>query len=47
MYREYLNSGKNPGEIYAPDRVLPQGETPFRDEYEAYIREYPDRKSVV
>ena len=41
MYRDYLDSGNNPGKIYAPDRVLPKGETPFRDEYEEYIREYP------
>ena len=46
MYRDYLDSGNNPGEIYAPDRVLPQGETPFRDEYEEYIREYPGRGTL-
>ena len=46
MYRDYLNSGNNPSEIYAPDRVLPQGETPFRDEYEAYIRAYPGRGTL-
>ena len=46
MYREYLYSGKNPDEIYAPDRVLPKGETPFRDEYEEYIRAYPGRGTL-
>ena len=46
MYREYLYSGKNPAEIYAPDRALPKGETPFRDEYEEYIREYPGRGTL-
>ena len=32
MSRDYLNTGRNPAEIYAPERVLPRGETPFRDE---------------
>lgn len=46
MYRDYLNTDRNPDEIYAPDRVLPKGETPFRDEYEEYIREYPGRGTL-
>lgn len=46
MYRDYVNGEKTPGEVYAPDRVLPKGETPFRDEYEEYIREYPGRGTL-
>ena len=46
MYRDYLNSKQNPQEIFAPDRVLPKGETPFREEYEEYIREYPGRGTL-
>ena len=46
MYKDYLNSGRNPDEIYAPDRVLPHGETPFREEYEEYIRQYPGRGTL-
>lgn len=46
MYREYLYSGKKLDEIYAPGRVLPKGETPFRDEYEEYIRAYPGRGTL-
>ena len=46
MYIDYLNAGKNPDEIYAPERVLPKGETPFRDEYEEYIRAYPGRGTL-
>ncbi|MBQ3284999.1 MAG: hypothetical protein IJH40_05075 [Ruminococcus sp.] len=46
MYRDYLNTGRNPDEIYAPERVLPRGETPFRDEYEEYIRAYPGRGTL-
>ena len=47
MYREYLYSGKNPDEIYAPDRVLPKGETPFRDEYEEYIKKCGKKNGVI
>lgn len=46
MYRDYLDTGRNPDEIYASERVLPKGETPFRDEYEEYIREYPGRGTL-
>ncbi|MBQ6335921.1 MAG: hypothetical protein IJI50_01660 [Ruminococcus sp.] len=46
MYRDYLNSEALPRDIYAQPRTLPQGETPFRDEYEAYIRAYPGRGTL-
>ena len=46
MYRDYLNSGQDPREIFAPERVLPRGETPFRDEYEEYIQAYPGRGTL-
>ena len=46
MYRDYLDTAANPQEIYPPERVLPKGETPFRDEYEEYIRAYPGRGTL-
>ena len=46
MYRDYLNSSISPAEIYPPPRAVQQGETPFRDEYEAYIRAYPGRGTL-
>lgn len=46
MYRDYVSTEKSPDEIYAPPRVIPQGETPFRDEYEEYIRAYPGRGTL-
>lgn len=46
MYRDYLNSEQDPQQIFAPDRVLPKGETPFREEYEEYIRAYPGRGTL-
>lgn len=46
MYRDYLNSDVSPDEIYPQPRTVPRGETPFRDEYEEYIREYPGRGTL-
>lgn len=46
MYRDYLNTDNKPDEIYSPARIIPRGETPFRDEYEEYIREYPGRGTL-
>lgn len=46
MYRDYLNSGVMPGEIYSQPRTVPSGESPFRDEYESYIRSYPGRGTL-
>lgn len=43
MYRDYLNSGKGAGEIYPQPRAAGEGESPFRPEYEEYIRQYPGR----
>ena len=46
MYRDYLNSENLPGELYASPRAIPQGESPFREEYEEYVRTYPGRGSL-
>lgn len=46
MYRDYLNSGRNPGEIYPAPLAAGEGESPFRPEYEAYIRQYPGRGTL-
>ena len=46
MYKDYLNGDLKPDEIYAPPRTVPQGETPFRQEYEAYLQEYPGRGTL-
>lgn len=46
MYRDYLNSGKNAQEIYAAPRTAGEGESPFRPEYEEYIRQYPGRGTL-
>ena len=46
MYRDYLNSGRNPGEIYPASHTAGEGESPFRPEYEEYIRRYPGRGTL-
>ena len=46
MYRDYLNSGIDPAEAFLPHRAVPEGESPFRPEYEAYIRQYPGRGTL-
>ena len=46
MYRDHLNSGKAPDEIYAQPRTVIGEESPFRPEYEEYIRQYPGRGSL-
>ena len=46
MYRDYLNSEKTPDQIYLQPVTVPQGETPFRAEYEEYIRAYPGRGTL-
>ena len=43
MYRDYLNSGFSADDIFAYTRAVPEGESPFRPEYEEYIRLYPGR----
>ena len=45
MYRDYLNSGKGAGEAYQPSADM-LGESPFRPEYEEYIRRYPGRGTL-
>ena len=46
MYRDYLNSPTNPGEIYPSSRTAGEGESPFRPAYEEYIRRYPGRGTL-
>ena len=46
MYKDYLNSDIKPDEIYAPPRTIQKGETPFREEYESYLQEYPGRGTL-
>ena len=46
MYRDYLNSDKSADEIYAVARAAGEGESPFRPEYEAYVRQYPGRGTL-
>ena len=46
MYRDYLNSGVAPQEAFAPARTVGEGESPFRPEYEEYIRHYPGRGTL-
>lgn len=46
MYRDYLHSDISAAEVYPPARTVPSGESPFRDEYEEYIRAYPGRGTL-
>ena len=46
MYRDYLNSGIGPAEAYASAMAVGEGESPFRPEYEEYIRRYPGRGTL-
>ena len=46
MYRDYLNSGKNAEEIYPAPRTVGEGQSPFRPEYEEFIRRYPGRGTL-
>ena len=46
MYRDYLDTEKTPDQIYPQPVTVPQGETPFREEYEEYIRSYPGRGTL-
>ena len=46
MYKDYLNSGVSPADIYAQTQAVPQGESPFRPEYEEFIRQYPGRGTL-
>ena len=46
MYRDYLDTEKTAAEIYPQPVTVPQGETPFREEYEEYIRSYPGRGTL-
>ncbi len=46
MYRDYLQGDQSPRDIYPQARIVPKGETPFRDEYEGYIRAYPGRGTL-
>lgn len=46
MYRDYLHSGISPAEAFLPHRTVAEGESPFRPEYEEYIRRYPGRGTL-
>ena len=46
MYRDYLSSGISPSEAFLPHLTVPEGESPFRPEYEEYIRQYPGRGTL-
>lgn len=46
MYRDYLNSGITPQEAYAAPRTVAEGESPFRPDYEEYVRHYPGRGTL-
>ncbi len=46
MYRDYLNSGISPQEAYGAARTVGEGESPFRPDYEDYIRHYPGRGTL-
>ncbi len=46
MYKDYLNSGITPQEAYPQARTIGEGESPFRSEYEEYIRHYPGRGTL-
>ena len=46
MYRDYLDSGITPQEAYGAARTVGEGESPFRPDYEDYIRHYPGRDTL-
>lgn len=46
MYRDYLNTDIPPQDVYGAERTLIAGESPFRPEYEEYIRNYPGRGTL-
>ena len=46
MYRDYLNSDISPEQAFSPPRTAVEGESPFRPEYEEYIRMYPGRGTL-
>ena len=51
MYRDYLNSdytggGLSPSDIFSYPMTAAAGESPFRPEYEEYIRQYPGRGTL-
>ncbi len=46
MYRDYLNSGISPQEAYAAARTVAEGESPFKPEYEDFVRHYPGRGTL-
>lgn len=46
MYRDYLNSSLSAADIYSAPRTTGEGESPFRPEYEEYIRQYPGRGTL-
>jgi len=46
MYRDYLNTDITPRDVYGAERTLIGGESPFRPEYEEYIRNYPGRGTL-
>ena len=46
MFRDYLDTQSTPDQIYPQPVTVPQGETPFREEYEEYIRSYPGRGTL-
>ena len=46
MLSDYLHSGITPQEAYPQPRAMGEGESPFRPEYEDYIRHYPGRGTL-
>lgn len=46
MYRDYLNSNISPQDAYGTARTIIEGESPFRPEYEEYVRRYPGRGTL-
>ena len=46
MFRDNLESSKSPRQDYATDRPERQGESPYRPEYEEYVRLYTGRGTL-
>ena len=46
MYRDHLNSNNSVSEIYSQARAIETGESPYRPEYESYLRQYPGRGAL-
>ena len=46
MYKDYLNSNITPDEAYGTPRTVGEGESPFKPDYEAFVRRYPGRGTL-